>query len=347
MALRRHRPLLGRVQHRRPRDRVLPPLRRGGRRAGARRRLRHGKAPHSVAASRASTWTASTSRRTCSPSAANAPSARGCIPLSTPSRCTSSTYRGAIGRSWSAAASASGATARTTSGRSSGSTQHLEPGGTLVFDNEVPYANPRDWTYWPSEKRKELPQPWPPRGRAPACRRRERVLAARSRGLPRSARAVGPRRDACGAVARRRARGGGAVPDRPDAVFPGRARDDARARGLSGRCRHAAATTTRRRRPTTASSSSGRGSSGRDDPVEVGAATDGDTDEVGQQRRVRALAALVCGDTREASAARASVDSSISSSAAGIPVASRDRVSNSGQPRVHRPRIVGADRLDG
>jgi hypothetical protein len=26
----------------------------------------------------------------------------------------------------------------------------------------VPYANPRDWTYWPSEKRKELPQPWPP-----------------------------------------------------------------------------------------------------------------------------------------------------------------------------------------
>lgn len=39
---------------------------------------------------------------------------------------------------------------------------HLEPGGTLVLDNEVPYANPRDWTYWPSEKRKELPQPWPP-----------------------------------------------------------------------------------------------------------------------------------------------------------------------------------------
>ena len=41
---------------------------------------------------------------------------------------------------------------------------HLEPGGTLVFDNEVPYANARDWTYWPSEKRKELPQPWPSPG---------------------------------------------------------------------------------------------------------------------------------------------------------------------------------------
>jgi ubiquinone/menaquinone biosynthesis C-methylase UbiE len=42
--------------------------------------------------------------------------------------------------------------------------EHLEPGGTLVLDNEVPYANPRDWTYWPSEKRKELPQQWPPPG---------------------------------------------------------------------------------------------------------------------------------------------------------------------------------------
>jgi SAM-dependent methyltransferase len=41
---------------------------------------------------------------------------------------------------------------------------HLEPGGTLVFDNEVPYANARDWTYWPSERRNELPQPWPPAG---------------------------------------------------------------------------------------------------------------------------------------------------------------------------------------
>jgi SAM-dependent methyltransferase len=42
--------------------------------------------------------------------------------------------------------------------------EHLEPGGRLVLDNEVPYANPRDWTYWPSEKRKELPQPWPAPG---------------------------------------------------------------------------------------------------------------------------------------------------------------------------------------
>jgi len=41
---------------------------------------------------------------------------------------------------------------------------HLEAGGTLVLDHEVPYASAMDWPYWPSEKRKELPQPWPPPG---------------------------------------------------------------------------------------------------------------------------------------------------------------------------------------
>ena len=38
----------------------------------------------------------------------------------------------------------------------------LEPGGTLVLDNEVPYAKSRQWAYWPkSEPRDELPRPWP------------------------------------------------------------------------------------------------------------------------------------------------------------------------------------------
>ena len=36
----------------------------------------------------------------------------------------------------------------------------LEPGGTLVLDNEVPYADPGKWSYWPKEKRRELPRPW-------------------------------------------------------------------------------------------------------------------------------------------------------------------------------------------
>src|SRR5215213_4272798 len=47
LALRRHGPLLGRVQHRRSRDRLLPEVRRGGA-ARARPRLRHGQAAASV-----------------------------------------------------------------------------------------------------------------------------------------------------------------------------------------------------------------------------------------------------------------------------------------------------------
>jgi SAM-dependent methyltransferase len=36
---------------------------------------------------------------------------------------------------------------------------HLEPGGLLVLDNEVPYANGGLWQYWLKEKRAELPRP--------------------------------------------------------------------------------------------------------------------------------------------------------------------------------------------
>jgi len=36
---------------------------------------------------------------------------------------------------------------------------HLEPGGLLVMDNEVPYAAV-GWCYWPSDKRTSLPTPW-------------------------------------------------------------------------------------------------------------------------------------------------------------------------------------------
>jgi SAM-dependent methyltransferase len=44
----------------------------------------------------------------------------------------------------------------------------LEPGGTLVLDNEVPYADPRQWAHWPKgDLRAELPRPWrePPQER--------------------------------------------------------------------------------------------------------------------------------------------------------------------------------------
>jgi SAM-dependent methyltransferase len=38
--------------------------------------------------------------------------------------------------------------------------EHLEPGGVLVLDNEVPYADGEQWIYWLKEKRRELPQDW-------------------------------------------------------------------------------------------------------------------------------------------------------------------------------------------
>jgi SAM-dependent methyltransferase len=38
--------------------------------------------------------------------------------------------------------------------------EHLEPGGLLVLDNEVPYAKAFLWAYWTKEKRQELPRQW-------------------------------------------------------------------------------------------------------------------------------------------------------------------------------------------
>ena len=38
--------------------------------------------------------------------------------------------------------------------------EHLEPGGTLVLDNEVPYADTHLWPLWRGESREELPRPW-------------------------------------------------------------------------------------------------------------------------------------------------------------------------------------------
>ena len=49
---------------------------------------------------------------------------------------------------------------------------HLEPGGVLVLDNEVPYADAARWPYWPKEGRAELPEP----------RREPRAAAAGSDG---------------------------------------------------------------------------------------------------------------------------------------------------------------------
>jgi hypothetical protein len=41
---------------------------------------------------------------------------------------------------------------------------HLEPGGTLLLDIEVPYADPRLWNYWLRDERASLPEAVRPPG---------------------------------------------------------------------------------------------------------------------------------------------------------------------------------------
>lgn len=38
--------------------------------------------------------------------------------------------------------------------------EHLEPGGTLLLDNEVPYANSQQWKRWLREELSDLPRAW-------------------------------------------------------------------------------------------------------------------------------------------------------------------------------------------
>src|SRR6187549_1068192 len=42
--------------------------------------------------------------------------------------------------------------------------EHLEPGGALILDNQVPYDDGGGWHYWTEDGRRELPKPWPTRG---------------------------------------------------------------------------------------------------------------------------------------------------------------------------------------
>jgi SAM-dependent methyltransferase len=35
---------------------------------------------------------------------------------------------------------------------------HLEPGGCLIFDHEMPYADPEGWSYWTKDGRAQLPE---------------------------------------------------------------------------------------------------------------------------------------------------------------------------------------------
>lgn len=57
---------------------------------------------------------------------------------------------------------------------------HLEPGGVLVLDIEVPYAYTADWRYWLKEERGALPRSWrSPGERRPASDGAEYTLRSR------------------------------------------------------------------------------------------------------------------------------------------------------------------------
>jgi SAM-dependent methyltransferase len=59
----------------------------------------------------------------------------------------------------------------------------LEPGGTLALDNEVPYANSRQWRLWLVDERRSLPdpvEPIPPEWRRPTSDGAELGLHART-----------------------------------------------------------------------------------------------------------------------------------------------------------------------
>ncbi len=62
--------------------------------------------------------------------------------------------------------------------------ESLEPGGTLVLDNQAPYALARRWPSWTREGRAELPERWPPPGeRSVASDGSERGLRVRAISL--------------------------------------------------------------------------------------------------------------------------------------------------------------------
>ena len=60
----------------------------------------------------------------------------------------------------------------------------LEPGGTLLLDNQAPYTLSRRWPSWTAEGRAKLPEPWPEPGeRSRASDNSERELRVRAVSL--------------------------------------------------------------------------------------------------------------------------------------------------------------------
>ena len=60
----------------------------------------------------------------------------------------------------------------------------LEPGGLLLLDHEVPWANAWRWQQWTQAERQQLPEPWPDDGeRRRAPDGSEYALATRARSI--------------------------------------------------------------------------------------------------------------------------------------------------------------------
>jgi hypothetical protein len=58
--------------------------------------------------------------------------------------------------------------------------EHLEPGGTLLIDIEVPYADAKQWRFWLEDERVSLPEfKHPPRGRRTGSDGAEYTLRSR------------------------------------------------------------------------------------------------------------------------------------------------------------------------
>jgi hypothetical protein len=130
------------------------------------------------------TSTVVTCRPTCSPAAAPSPTAKGLPPnlwvqplheLAPPRRYAAIVACGVFGL---------GSTREQDNEALHRLHECLEPGGKLLLDNEVPYANSRRWPSWTREGRGELPEPWPPAGeRTRAADGSERELRVRAISL--------------------------------------------------------------------------------------------------------------------------------------------------------------------
>ena len=110
--------------------------------------------------------------------------------------------------------------------------EHLEPGGTLVLDNEAPFAQPGLWRCWVKEERNGASARVPRRGRPARHRGRLGARAPLADPRGRSPRATRRHPDASWVEGERRARRRGGAHPRDDAVLHARDRPDARADGL-------------------------------------------------------------------------------------------------------------------